>query len=219
MKRGMIAMSVVAMMSLQAEELAIADQWKASPEYQKFLTMGGDQSKEALQFREKTVIAITKEKLKPYIESFDPKYKEMMEKKLADMPVLFQSIVADANIRIKEKINTNHTISEINNLNAYIYFYIKSAKDSGGACITNLDKMLTKFPELKGTEIEVRLRTLGELYDSIAQKEESITRRKKSIEQAEKEIDEMKKETERLKKEEERAKKISAEWDKIIKKL
>ena len=126
MKRGMIAMSVVAMMSLQAEELAIADQWKASPEYQKFIDMGGEQSKEALKFREKTVIAITKEKLKPYIESFDPKYKEMMEKKLADMPVLFQSIIADANIRIKAKINPNHTISEINNLNSRVRTSLRS---------------------------------------------------------------------------------------------
>lgn len=213
----LVTLWIMSQTEAEASELEIRDKWKTSPEYKKFIEMWGEKSEAAKKLREETVIAITKETLKPFINSVDDKYKEMMEKKVAEMPLLFQAILWDMNTRVKEKINKNHTPTDINKLNNYMYQYVKSAKDYGWSCISNLDKILNNFNELAWTEIEKKLRTLWELYDSIAKKEESINNSEKKIAETEKEIDKLKKEKEALKKEEERYKKLSAEREKTMK--
>ncbi|MDD3598330.1 hypothetical protein [Sulfuricurvum sp.] len=83
MKRGMIAMSVVAVMAMSgygAEYERIGDRWKASPEYQTFLNAGGDATPQGKEIKEKAITELINDAMQQFVGGFDKKYQDRMAK-------------------------------------------------------------------------------------------------------------------------------------------
>ena len=69
--------------------------WNSSPEYKKFNDLGGEQSVEALQIKEKAVRRIAGEKLKPFIEGFDERIRQRNKEKIYSYPATIQVILVE----------------------------------------------------------------------------------------------------------------------------
>lgn len=197
MKRWMVLVSAMFLTSMNlfgaTSEQEIWDKWQSSPEFKEYQRLGWEKSEAAKKLKEDTIRAITTEVLKPYIASFDVKYQAMMEKKIQEMPLGLQTLLANIDTKIMEKINKNHSPTEINMLNTFIYQYVKSIKDDWWACVSNLDKITSKFPELAGTDVDKFLREIWNNYDNAATASANADKAEKLNKELDIIIDKMKK--------------------------
>lgn len=137
----------------QAATQEIWDKWTSSPEYKKYQELGWEKSAEARAIKEKAITAITREVLAVYIQSFDPKYQELMDRKVKELPIGLQWFIGNINIRIKEKLNPWYDSMAISKVNNYIFNIMDSVYKWKWTAEKNINDMVTKFPELAGTEI------------------------------------------------------------------
>ena len=88
----------------QSEGQEIGDKWTSSPEYQEYLKLGGEKSAEARAIKEKTITEITRQVLSVYIQSFSPKYREVMDRKVMELPIGLQAFLGNLNIKLRNCI-------------------------------------------------------------------------------------------------------------------
>lgn len=146
----------------------IGDRWESSPEYQEYLKLGGDKSAEARAIKERVITGITRQVLAAYIQSFDPKYRELMDRKVKELPIGLQVMLGDINIKIKEKIKPGHESTAISRLNSYMFNFVDSIYKNKGIAQKNIDDIIAVCPELSETEVVQLLRSVGRNYDQAA---------------------------------------------------
>jgi hypothetical protein len=171
-----MAFGLLASMHLSAQELG--DQWEASKEYQEYVRLGGEKSEQAKSIKEQKVKELVAPIMAQIVNDYDPKYRQMMSKKLSEpqMQLGLQTLMVNIYIKTQEVIKPNHTAEEKNKFATYLYQYLKSIKDDGQACISNLEKMKKIYPELANTELIKTLGEIGANYDSIAKSNDSIAK-------------------------------------------
>mgnify|MGYP006974787798 CR=1 FL=1 len=87
---------------LQASELEIGEKWKTTPEYVEYSKLDPN-SQIAKKLKEDTITKLTNESLKIYLDSFDVKFKSLMEKRVEELPIGLKTLLANMNITIKNK--------------------------------------------------------------------------------------------------------------------
>lgn len=208
MKRGMIAMSIVATLSLQAEESKITNIWKASPQYQEFVKMGAETSAPAKKLRDETVLDITKKELEGFKNEIDPKYQANMANKVDALPNGLKVLLAEINLKLKPFVSQERDAKDISTINILLYQYVESILYGKGIAERKMRDIAIRYPELEGTEATRFLLEIGKLYDESAKIEENIAKANKKIAENEKEIA-------RFKEEIAKAKSEAAAWERI----
>lgn len=146
----------------------IGARWESSPEYQEYLKLGGEKSAEARAIKERVITGITRQVLSAYIQGFDPKYRELMDRKVKELPIGLQVLLGNIDIRIKEKIKLNYDSMAISRLNTYMFNFVDSIYKYKGVAEKNLSDITEKFPELTGLEITKTLRNIAKTADNSA---------------------------------------------------
>lgn len=184
-RQSIMAFGLLVSMHLSALELG--DQWEASKEYQEYIGLGGEKSEQAKSIKEQMVKELVSPIMAQIINDYDPKYREMMSKKLSEpeMQLGLQTLMVNIYIKTQEVIKPNHTAEEKNKFATYLYQYVKSIKDDGQACISNLEKMKKIYPELANTELIKTLSGIGVNYDSAAKHKENADKHKENADKYE----------------------------------
>lgn len=199
-RQSIMAFGLLASMHLSAQELG--DQWEASKEYQEYVRLGGEKSEQAKSIKEQKVKELVAPIMAQIVNDYDPKYREMMSKKLSEpeMQLGLQTLMVNIYIKTQEVIKPNHTAEEKNKFASFLYFYVKSIRDDGGACISNLEKMKKIYPEFAKTEVMKFLVEIGKSADSAAAANKSADEANKRADEANKRAEQWRKITELLKK-------------------
>lgn len=205
-------MSIVATLSLQAEEYKLDNLWKASPQYQEFVKMGAEASEPAKKLRDDTVLVITLKELEGFKNEIDPKYQVNMANKVDALPNGLKVLLAEINLNLKPFMSQERDAKDISTINILLYQYVESILYGKGIAERKMRDIATRFPELEGQEATLYLLNIGKLYDDIAKKDENIAK-------MDKEIAKNKEEIAKNKEEEAKLKKLNKEIEIIIEKM
>jgi hypothetical protein len=193
MKRGMVAICLLSNLALlQAGELEIGEKWKTTPEYVEYSKLDPN-SQIAKKLKEDTITRLTNESLKIYLDSFDVKFKSLMEKRVEELPIGLKGLLCNINIKIKEKLTKNYDSMSISKINNHMFNFVDSIYKDKGTAEKNISELPKIAPELANTEIMNILLDTGRKYDSIVKSEENIKKSEENIDNWNKIIEKLQK--------------------------
>jgi hypothetical protein len=83
-----------------------------------------------------------------YIQSFDAKYQELMDRKVKEFPIGLQTLLWNMDIKIKELIKPWYDSMMISKLNTHMFNIVDSIYKWKWVAENNMTDMINKFPEL-----------------------------------------------------------------------
>lgn len=171
MKRGMIAICLLSNLAyLQASELEIGERWKQTPEYTEYSKLDPN-SQIAKKLKEDTIVKLTNEEMKKYIDSFDIKFRNLMEKKVEELPVGLKGLLGNMNIKIKEELTHNYDSMTISKINNSMFNFVDSIYKDKGTAEKNISELPKVAPELVNSKNISYLVDVGKKYDDAAKSE------------------------------------------------
>lgn len=174
----------------QAAAKEIWDKWTSSPEYKEYQRLGWEKSAEARAIKEKAITQITREVLSVYIQSFDAKYQELMDKKVKELPIGLQWILWNINIKIKSKLPSDLDAMTQNKVNTYLFNFIDSLYKNKWLCEKSVNDLLKVAPSLAWTDIIKYLLTVWKTNDEVTKLQQDNKKLQQDIE-ARRKINEM----------------------------
>lgn len=165
------------------KELPIKDQWESSPKYKEYQRLKELwKLKEAEAIKKETILKITKEALKVFVNSYSEKGRSIVEEQVNKLPDDFQTLVADLNIKIKNNLAPWKTQKDINIIDLNIILFARSILYGKWECVKVLNTIMERAPELKGTPLMDYLLEVWWQYDKMAKMDRDIERWKEVIE-------------------------------------
>lgn len=176
MKRGMVAICLLSNLALlQAGELEIGEKWKTTPEYVEYSKLDPN-SQIAKKLKEDTITRLTNESLKIYLDSFDVKFKSLMEKKVEELPIGLKGLLCNMNIKIKDKLTKNYDSMSISKINNHMFNFVDSIYKDKGTAEKNISELPKIAPELANSHEINYLIEIGRNYDQISKNEDQISK-------------------------------------------
>ena len=168
MKRGMVAICLLSNLALlQAGELEIGEKWKTTPEYVEYSKLDPN-SQIAKKLKEDPITRLTNESLKIYLDSFDVKFKSLMEKRVEELPIGLKGLLCNMNIKIKDKLTKNYDSMSISRINTYMFNFVDSIYKDKGTAEKNISELPKIAPELANSHEINYLVEIGRGYDNAA---------------------------------------------------
>jgi nitrogen fixation/metabolism regulation signal transduction histidine kinase len=135
------------------QEWRILEDWKTSSEYQKYISLGWENSPEAKQLMADTITKLTKERLQIYLSMLDPAKKDMFEWQINKFSPRARVFLRDLNKRVIAEIWEN----EAKNITKDMYIFVQSVDKSTWKSIELLNKILDKYPKLKNNKTIIEM--------------------------------------------------------------
>ena len=183
MKRGMVAICLLSNLALlQAGELEIGEKWKTTPEYVEYSKLDSN-SQIAKKLKEDTITRLTNESLKIYLDSFDVKFKSLMERRVEELPIGLKGLLCNINIKIKEKLTKNYDSMSISKINNHMFNFVDSIYKDKGTAEKNISELPKIAPELANSHEINYLIEIGRNYDDAAKNNADAAKLEKIKEQ------------------------------------
>ena len=177
MKRWMAPLLITLMLgtSVFAAEQEIWEQWKSSPEYEKYSKLD-PKSEEAKKLKEEAITKITKIVLQKYLATFDAKFQILMEKKVQELPIWLQWLLWNMDIKIKSELTWNYDTMTISRINTFMFNFVDSIYKDKWSAEKNISELPKIAPELANSKSISYLIELGKNYDDAAKSERNAAK-------------------------------------------